>query len=149
MHDPEPSDASQYKAVNRIALFTEYGLFEAVSIPPPKCGLVGAAGQVINLDEPEGTTDLVPALTRTTREEFDIISMTRASIYFAIYDAVRQEIGAGKSSEEVRATFLQSAAAFQLEYPTDVEKACAEAILEAVQDALADRPMRYKPLYGA
>ncbi len=149
MHDPEPSDASQYKAVNRIALFTEFGLFEAVSITPPKFGPVNAAGCVINSHEPEGTTDLVPALTRTTREEFDIISMTRASIYFAIYDAVRQEIGAGKSSEEVRATFLQSASAYQLEYSADVVKACAEGILEAVEDALAGRPMRYRPPYGA
>src|SRR4051794_19569998 len=67
MPDPEPSDASGYQPVNRIALLTEYGMFEAVGIPPPEPGPIGAAGRVINLDEPEGVTDLVPALNRATR----------------------------------------------------------------------------------
>jgi hypothetical protein len=101
------------------------------------------------MDEPEGTTDIVPALTRNTRGEFDLPSMTRASIYSAIYDAVLREIAAGGSPEEVRATFLQSAAAYHRECPADVIAACVEGIREAVEDALAGRPLRYEPPYGA
>ena len=96
MAAPEPSDASGYKPVNRIALLTEYGLFESAGIPPPEGGPVGAAGRVVNLDEPEGMTDLVPALARNTREEFDLPSMERASIYRRIYYAVLLELAEGR-----------------------------------------------------
>jgi hypothetical protein len=141
--NPEPSDASEYKPVNRIALLTKYGLFEAVGIPPRK-GPVGAAGRVINLDEPEGMTDIVPALTRTTRDEFDLPSVTRADIYRMTYDAVLRKLAEGRSPEEVRAFFLEGAAAYERESQADDMGATVEGIREAVQDALAGRPSRYE-----
>jgi hypothetical protein len=141
--DPEPSDASGYKPVNRIALLTEYGLSESVGIPPPE-GPPGAAGRVVNLDEPEGVTDLVPALTRTTREEFDLPSEFRASVYWGTYYAVLEELAKGRSPEEVSASILSSATAFERDPRTDVGDAVAQGIREAVEDALAGRPVRYE-----
>jgi hypothetical protein len=141
--DAEPSDSSHYKPVNRIALWTEYGLLEAVHVPPPE-GPAGAVGRVINLDEPEGMTDLVPALTRSTREEVDLPSVFLASIYGATYGAVLQELAKGQSPEEVRAFFLESAAAYWREPRTDVADAVIQGIREALEDALAGRPVRHE-----
>jgi hypothetical protein len=141
--DPETSDSSGYNPANRIALWTKFGLLEAVHVPPPE-GPAGAAGRVVNLDELEGMTDLVPAQTRTTREEFDLPSQFRASIYGATHDAVLQELAKGRSPEELRAFFVESAAAYERESRTDVDDAVVQGIREAVEDALAGRPVRYE-----
>lgn len=134
--------------MNRIALWEAYGLFEAVAIPPPE-GPVGAAGQVVNLDQSEGLTDLVPALIRDTREEFDLPSMYLVPIYGAVFDAVLQELAEGRPREEIRALFLESATAYVRGFQSDIMEAVVQGICEAVEDALAGLSRRYESPWRA
>jgi hypothetical protein len=105
MTDPEPSDSGYPLPVNRIALIAKYGVADLVgawfTTPGP-----GSAGRVVDLDAPDGMIDIVPALTRATRPEFDLLALSRGPIYQTCYKLVREEASAGRTAEEVRALLL-------------------------------------------
>ena len=105
MPDPHPSDPDNAHPVNRIAILTQFGLHEMVGIPTSGRS-VGAAGYVVNLDQPEPMKDLVPALARATRAEFDLARLSREWVYANSYMFVRREIGSGRTREELRAEVL-------------------------------------------
>jgi hypothetical protein len=148
MPEREPSYPREFKPVNRIALWAEYGLLETVGIHP-SASPIGSAGSVFDPDRPANVTDIVPALTRANREEFDLPSTVKVSIYLAVYDDVRSEIAKRKPPEEIRAFFLQSVRVNERERPPDIIQAIIEGTVESVEDALAARPIRYKLPFGA
>jgi len=132
MPDPHPSDPDNARPVNRIVLLTQFGLHETVGVPSSG-RRVSAAGYVVNLDQPEGMKDIVPALARATRAEFDLLTLGREWVYGASYTFVRREIDAGRTQEELRAQILPF-----IEHIREL----ADTVREAVEDALANRPMR-------
>jgi hypothetical protein len=136
MPDPDPSDFRDAEPVNRVALFIRFGLFEAVGFPSG-AGDVGAAGHVVNLDQPEGMKEIIPAVRRTTLPEIDSLPLCKGVVYHCVYDYVRSEIEAGKTETEIRAWIPLNTE--NTEEPTDAVR----EMLEAVEDALANRPMRY------
>jgi len=136
MPDPHPSDPDNARPVNRIALLTQFGLLEVVGVSTSG-RMVGAAGYVVNLDQPEPTKDVVPALARATRPEFDLPTLSWQWVYAAWYTFVRHEIGAGRAHEEIRAQILPI-----IEHSGEH----ADVAREAVEDALANRPMRVEKL---
>ena len=132
MPDPHPSDLDNARPVNRIALLTQFGLHEMVGIPTSG-GSVGAAGYVVNLDQPEPMKHLVPALARATRAEFDLARLSWEWVYANCYTFIKREIESGRTREELRAEILPC-----IEHTGEL----ADPIRAAVEDALADRPMR-------
>jgi hypothetical protein len=147
MPDPEPSDPSDYRPVNRIALVTESGLHEAVGFPSHIEDKVGPGGYVVNTDEPEATTDIVPELTRANLADFglptldlSLSTLGREAFYACFYKSVRDALVAGKTPEEIQAGFLSHKASLGR---------LAELAKNAVEDALANRPMRYEDPFEA
>ena len=134
MTDPEPSDSGYPLPVNRIALLSRYGRVEMVGAPPPTAG-PEAAGHVVDLESPPGMIDIVPALARATRPEYDLLSLSRGPLYHACYTHVRNEIRSGKAAEEIRADLLPLIRG---------SGELADALREALEDALAGRPPKYE-----
>ncbi len=133
MPDPHPSDPDNAHPVNRIALLTQFGLHEMVGVPT-SLRSVGAAGYVVNLkNQPEVLKDIVPALARATRAEFRSPTISWEWVLTPIVTFVRREIESGRIREELRAEILPF-----IEHIGEL----ADTAREAVEDALADRPMR-------
>jgi hypothetical protein len=137
MPDPDPSDFIDAEPVNRIALFAEFGLFEAVGFPSRESE-ADAIGHVVDLDQPSGMKEIIPAVRSATLSEFDSPSIERGLVYHCVYENVKHELDAGSTEEEIRAKLLASTK--NIEGLTEVVR----ETFEAIEDALANRPMRYK-----
>jgi hypothetical protein len=133
MPDPDPSDFGSARPVNRVALFTRFGLFEAVGFPN-SAREASALGHVVNLDQPDGMKDIVPELTRATRDEFDLPSLNLGSMYRGVYDFVKHQINAGETDEGIRSRLLSNVEGIA---------ELSDLIRQAVEEALADHPPRY------
>jgi hypothetical protein len=145
MPDPEPSDASDFRAVNRIARVTETGYHEAVGFPSHIEDRVGPGGYVVNIDQPEATKDIVPELTRAHLADLGLSTLDRGlssfgreAFYVCFYKFVREAVSSGKTPKEIEAAFLSHMASIG---------ELADVAREAVEDALANRPMRYEDPY--
>jgi hypothetical protein len=142
MRDTEPSDASDYRPVNRIPLVTESGLHEAVGFPSDFKDRVGPGGYVVNRDQPDATKDIVPELRRANLQDFGLSTLDlnlstsgRETFYVCFYKLIRDAVIGGKPPEEIQARFLANMASLGT---------LADAAREAIEDALAGRPMRYE-----
>jgi hypothetical protein len=139
---PEPSDASDYRPINRIPLVTESGLHDALGFPSDFNDRVGPGGYVVNKDQPDAIKDIVPELTRANRKDFGLSTLDlslstlgREAFYVCFYKLVRDAVIGGRSPKEMQARFVANMARLGR---------LAELAKEAVEDALAGRPMRYE-----
>jgi hypothetical protein len=89
----------------------------------------------VDLEAPDEMIDIVPALTRVTRPEYDLPALSRGPIYQTCYTLAREEARARRTAEEVRALLLPL-----------IEGAgeLADAAREALERALAGRPPKYR-----
>jgi hypothetical protein len=138
MSDPELSDAGHPVPVNRIAHIAGNGQVEMVGAPPPTAG-PEAAGHVVDLESPPGMIDIVPALARSKRPEYDLPSLHRGPRYHSFYTLVRDEIRSGRTPDEVRAQLFPL-----IERAGDL----IDTVRDALEDALAGRPPKYEERTG-
>jgi hypothetical protein len=142
MSVPEPSDASDYRPVNRIALVTESGLHDAVGFPSHLADSAGPGGYVVNRDQPDATKEIVPELTRANLKDFGLSTLDlslstlgREAFYVCFYKLIQDAVVGGKSPEEIQARFLANMSSLGT---------LADVAREVIEDVLANRPMRYE-----
>jgi hypothetical protein len=120
--------------VNRVALFTKFGVFEMLGFPVDDSTNEGV-GRVVNLDEPPGVQSIGPALSTEFQLEFDTTpANSNEAFYRLIFNHVKSEIERGATEQDIRSWALAAAKSTLV---------FADLIREAVEDALGNRPLRY------